>query len=395
MIMRHLTRPIYTLSLLTFFLLLYGCQHPEAIGLHSPHAAGPSYCREIEKAIKFRDRINTLNHLTHAFRDQCYETVIRYGTRAQNKYRYKTFSVVKEAGSIFVPDGTLTDYILESYERGFLTFLLSASYHQLHQTDASKVELRRLDHEVFTTLYNYGEDPVNILLSAVLWEKLGEASEARVDWNRLQGQRELQKQVNETIRTFASKRMEQIDSAENIRSDWSIHAVGRFPDIEWNLKFINSENGYFLVTAQQNFIPDCASDTGLRISTQSWFHKIAMRHNNGYHPLLNVQSWIRLPFGIVYSIVPLAAGAGIAVGGCAVDVYSQGNGSLCEVSVKGGAAVMKQSPKVLKGTVHPDLRHWENLPSSFLLTTSDDLNQEKCFRDLSLYDKSRTFKILE
>ena len=372
-------------------LLLMGCQHPQPIGLHQPD---PSHCNGIESAIDLRERINTLNNLSHAFYDQCYETVIKYGAKAQTAYRHKTYSALKEAGSIFVPDGTLIDYTLESYERGFLSFLLSASYYQLHRIDDSMVELRRLDHEIFTELYNYGEDSVNILLSAVLWEKLGEASEARVDWNRLQGQKELQKQVDEPIRTFASKRMGRIDAAENIRSDWKIFAVGRFPDIEWNLKFIDSENGYFSVTARQDFIPGCASDTGLSISTQSWFGKIAMRHNNGYHPLLNAQSWIRLPFGIAYSIIPLAAGAGIAVGGCVADAYAQGSGYICNASVKGGVAVMKQSPKVLKGTVHPDLRHWENLPSSFLLTTADDPSQEKCFLNLPDSDKSRTVKIL-
>jgi hypothetical protein len=189
--------------------------------------------------------------------------------------------------------------------------------------------------------------------------------------------------------------MNAIDAAENINLNWKIFAVDQFPSVQWDLKFINSENGYFSVTAKENFLPACASETGLRISTQSWFHKIAMRHNNGYHPLLNAQSWIRLPFGIAYSIIPLAAGAGIAVGGCVADAYAQGSGYICNASVKGGVAVMKQSPKVLKGTVHPDLRHWGNLPSSFLLTTADDLNQEKCIRDLSLYDKSPPVKIFE
>lgn len=258
------------------------------------------------------------------------------------------------------------------------------------------MELRKLDHELFTELYNYGEDLVNILLSAVMWERLGETNESRVDWNRLQDKKELPKQIDEPIRAFALKRMGQIDAGDKTRPDWKIYAVGLFPEIEWNLKFINSEDGYFSVIARQGFIPACASDTGLRISTQSWFEKIAMRHNNGYHPLLNAQSWIRLPFGIAYSIIPLAAGAGIAVGGCVADAYAKGNGYICNASVKGGVAVMKESPKVLKGTVHPDLRHWENLPSSFILTMADDMNQEQCFTNLPDDMKKReTFKILD
>jgi len=391
--MRRLPRSFDVLPVLIPILWLWGCQHPRTIEMHQPD---PSHCKGIENAIDLRDRIDTLNNLSHAFYDRCDETVIQYAAKAQSDYRHKTYSPLKEAGSIFIPDGTLVDYTLESYERGFLSFLLSASYERIKKPEDAGVELRRLDHEIFTELYNYGEDPVNILLSAVMWERLGEANEARVDWNRLQDKKELPKQIDEPIRTFASNRMEQIDAADKIRLPWTLYSIGLFPEIEWSLKFINSEDGYFSVTARQDFLPACASDTGLRISTQSWFEKIAMRHNNGYHPLLNAQSWIRLPFGIAYSIVPLAAGAGITIGGCAADAYAHGNGYICNASVKGGVAVMKQSPKVLKGTVHPDLRHWEYVPSSFLLTTVKDLSQEKCYMNLPAdLKENQTFRILE
>jgi Asp-tRNA(Asn)/Glu-tRNA(Gln) amidotransferase A subunit family amidase len=69
------------------------------------------------------------------------------------------------------------------------------------------------------------------------------------------------------------------------------------------------------------------------ISTESWFNKIAIRHSHGYHPLLNVQTWIRLPVGIVYSLIPVTAGAGIMVGGCVLDAAGEGKGSLCQLSL--------------------------------------------------------------
>ncbi|MEO5954913.1 MAG: hypothetical protein ABIR36_04370, partial [Nitrospiraceae bacterium] len=51
----------------------------------------------------------------------------------------------------------------------------------------------------------------------------------------------------------------------------------------------------------------------------------------------NVQAWIRLPFGLAYSLIPLAAGVGITVGGCMLDVAGtgNGNGALCQLSVVG------------------------------------------------------------
>jgi hypothetical protein len=388
--MRRWTSPHYLLLVVITPLLLHGCQHPPPPKPFAAQAQEPAYCREIEKGTDLRDRIETLNRLSKAFHYQCYETVIYYGTIAQAEYRFKTYSLVKETSSIFLPDGTFIDYVMESYERGFLTFLLAASYHQLQKHDASKVELRRLDHEIITKLYNYGEDPVNILLLAVMWEKHGETGESRVDWNRLQGQKEL----NEPIRSFAFKRMERIDAGEDLDLKWKIYGIGQFPDIEWDFKFTSSENGYFSVRAKKPFIEDCASETGLRISTASWFNKIAMRHDNGYHPLLNAQSWLRLPAGIVYSITTFASGAGIAIGGCALGGYAN-DISICEVSLRGGAAIIRKSPDVLRFTLKPDLRRWENVPESFLITTADDLSQEKCSLDLPAPPANPPIKFLD
>ena len=245
--------------------------------------------------------------------------------------------------------------------------------------EATQVELRRLDHEILTPLYNYGEDPINILFSAVMWEKLGRLDKSRVDWKRLKGQ----EGIDKSIRSFATTRIKQIDAAETMDRSWKIHAIGQFPEIEWKFEFIDSDNGFYSVTPRQPFTPDCASNTGIRISTLSWFNKIALRHNNGYHPLLNAQSWLRLPTGLLYGITTFASGAGIAIGGCILDAYGKGDGSLCEVSIKGGGALIAQSPKVTRFALKPDLRHWENIPSSFVFTTGD-IQQEKCL-SINLY----------
>ena len=56
---------------------------------------------------------------------------------------------------------------------------------------------------------------------------------------------------------------------------------------------------------------------------------------------------------------------------------------------------MKESPRVLRHTLQPDLRHWENVPASFLFTTASDVEDEACFTDLSEYDKILTNKIFD
>jgi hypothetical protein len=363
------------LHVLIWCVVLSGCQSfSQTAGQHAqPEILSP--CAQIEPHIDMRDRIETLRAIAQAFDLGCYETVLTYGSQAQTDYRLKTFSVLRETSNIFLPDGTFTDYVMESYERGFLTVLLAASYYHLGNPEAAKVELRRLDHEIFTPLYNYGEDPVNLLFSAVLWEVLHEPEEARVDWNLLQRQDDLA----EEIRTFARQRFARMNENEDISGKWTIAAVGNFPDIDWDVNFVKADSGYFSVKPRQSFPAPCASESGVRISTASWFDKIAVRHRYSYHPLLHVQTWLRLPVGVVYSITTFASGAGIAVGGCALDAAGNGNGSLCELAIIGGVALMQQSPKVLHFMLRPDLRHWDNVPASFVFTTAPNLKDEPCF----------------
>jgi len=358
-------------------LLLAGCQHA------APRPQATADCFTLAQGLNPSRQIETLNLLAEAFSQKCYDVVIGYGARAQTDYRHKTYSVIKESASIFLPEGALTAYILESYERGYLTVLMADSYLQEKKAEDAKVELRRLDQELFAPIYNYGEDPVNLLLSAVLWEQLGDPGEARVDWLRLRDQVGSLKGLEPEIRSFADRQLTRIDQGEAVQPAWRIYGTGRFPDVEWDLKFLGSSHGYFLVRPKEEFGSACASDTGARISTRRWFEKIAVRHSHAYHPLLNMQSWIRLPIGMVYSLVPLAAGAGVAVGGCVVDAAGKGNGRLCELSIRGGIVLMRQAPKVLKGALEPDFRHWERIPSAFVVTRASHLREEPCARDLS------------
>jgi hypothetical protein len=335
-------------------------------------------CDQIEARIDFDNRIETLNILSEGFYYRCFDEVIVHGKRARDTFRHKTFSITRETGNIFLPEETLIEYVMESYERGFLSFLIAASYQQKNDPQGAKIELRRMDDELKAGLYNYGEDPVNILLQAILWEHLKEPDEARVDWRNIQEQ----DQIDEVIQAFATEQIRLIDDNMFAEKRWKVFAIGRFPEITWDLKFVNSDSGYFSVQSVRPFLTDCASETGLRISTRSWMNKIAMRHDDGYHPLVNARTWIRLPVGIAYSITTFSSGAALIIGGCAADAYGGGDGALCLVSVKGGAALMGKSPKVLNYTLKPDFRHWENVPESFLFTRADSPEEEFCLGTL-------------
>lgn len=355
---------------------LVGCQTGR-----QPAVQGPS-CSELERQINLSDRVDTLNKLADAFAVRCYDAVIVHGEKARSEFRYKTFSLMKETGNVFVPEGSFIDYVLESYERGYLSLLLAASYANVQKPEAARVELRQLDHELFTQLYNYGEDPVNLLLSAVLWERVGEVRESRVDWLRLRDLGLMWKGQQDAVRLFAARQVDRIDERADSSEPWHVYGIGRFPELTWDLQFFGSTNGYFSVKANGEFLSACQSDTGVRLSTRSWFDKVAMRHSHGYHPLLNVQSWIRLPFGLTYSLVPLAAGAGIMVGGCVLDAAADGKGALCQLSVVGGVALMRTAPAVFEGALQPDLRHWEHVPAAFVVTRASRPELEPCLAKL-------------
>ena len=355
---------------------LAGCQAGGGQTLKGTH------CSAIEQQINLSDRIDTLNRLADAFEERCYDTVIVYGEKARSEFRHKTFSFLKETSNVFIPEGSFIDYVLESYERGYLSLLLAASYANVQKPEDAKVELRQLDHELFTPLYNYGEDPVNLLLSAVLWERVGEVNEARVDWLRLRDLGLMWKGQQDAVRLFAVRQVDRIDEGQGVSEPWHVYGVRRFPELTWDLQFFGSTSGYFSVKASGEFLPACRSDTGVRLSTKSWFDKVAIRHNHGYHPLLNVQAWVRLPFGLTYSLVPLAAGAGVMVGGCMLDAAGKGNGALCQLSVIGGVALMRTAPAVLEGALRPDLRHWEHVPAAFVVTRASKPELEPCMPKL-------------
>jgi len=339
-------------------------------------------CAAIEEAVDLSARIDTLNLLSEAFASRCDELVVKYGAQARFRFRHKAFSVTREATNVFVPDGTFIDYVMESYERGYLSNLLSASYIRLRNPEEGKVELRDLDHELFAPIYNYGEDPVNLLLSAVLWEQVGEVREARVDWLRLRDFQGASKKSDGVLRGFAGRRVSGIDNGEGQAGEWHVYRVGRFPGLDWDLQFTSSTSGYFSITPTQPFLESCASATGLRLSTESWFDKIAMRHSHAYHPLLNMQTWIRLPLGLTYSLVPVAAGASVMVGGCMIDMAGDGKGALCQLSVVGGMAIMSTAPTVLEGALRPDLRHWDEVPAAIVVTRASAPELEPCLVNL-------------
>lgn len=342
-------------------------------------------CGILSSKVDWSNRIKVLNLLSLAFSQKCDAGVIEYAERAQSDFRHKIFSFSGETASVFLSDGVLTEYVLESYERAYLSVLLAASYLRTGRPEEAKVELRRLDHELFAPLYNFGEDPVNLVLSAVLWEVLDEPGDARTDWFRLaEPTSSSLLHVDPPLQAFAQEQVTRLDQGGHPAPPrWQVYGLGHFPEVDWNFKLFGSHNGYFAIRPKPPFQETCVSKTGFRLSTESWFAKIAHRHDHAYHPLLNIQSWIRLPIGVVYGLVPFSLGAGVAVGGCAgaASLGGRGSGDLCALSILGGAHLMQMAPTVFQNTVRPDLRHWNLLPAAIVLTQAAHLESESCHTD--------------
>jgi hypothetical protein len=247
-------------------------------------------CGVLSSKADWSNRIHVLNLLSLAFSQKCDAAVIEYGQRAQSDFRNKTFSFSREMAAVFLSDGVLTEYVLESYERAYLSVLLAASYLRTGHAEEAKVELRRLDHELFAPLYNFGEDPVNLVLSAVLWEVLGEPGDARTDWFRVaEPTSSSLLHVDSTLQAFAQRQVRRLDQGSQSAPRWQVYGLGRFPEVDWDFKIFGSPNGYFVIHPKPPFQELCVSGKGLRLSTESWFAKIAHRHDHAYHPLLNIQ----------------------------------------------------------------------------------------------------------
>lgn len=175
-----------------------------------------------------------------------YDTVIVHGEKARSAFRHKTFSFFKETTNVFIPKGYFIDYVLESYERGYLSLLLAASYANVQKPEEAKVELRQLDHERFTPLYNCGEDPVNLLLSAVLWEQVGDVNEARVDWLRLRDLGVMWKDQQDVARLFAAQQVGRIDDGHILVSRGTSMASADFLNSRGICNFLDRQMDIFL-----------------------------------------------------------------------------------------------------------------------------------------------------
>jgi len=322
------------------------------------------------------DPIAALDLVTDYAEIGCHRQAIELGSAIRNTYRQKTYSVSAEIFSVFLPEEVLSEYVLESYERAFLSFVLASSYLKLGDKDAASVELRRANSEGKALLYNYGEDPVNILMSAALWDNLQQPDSARPFWQKLSG---ILREDN-PVRELANERIRAIDrGGTTVQTHWRIVGLGRFPSLDWQLTSDTKRDSYFTMKPLGDLPKDCRSPTGAVLGTGSWLEKLAHRYSSDYHPLLHLKTWVRMPIGAVYGLGIFSAGLGVVFAGCAVDGSMKGNADLCKASIDAGTKLISHAGEAASFPLRPDLRHWRRLPSAVMITTASDLTAEACW----------------
>lgn len=364
----------HKMLLLMALLLPWACVTTDSLKGMPPK--GADRCEFIAQRLFWDDPILSLDRISLLFYNECYAETIAAGTEARDRFKHKNYSVVKETMEVFVAEGTLTDYVLESYERGYLSQMLAMSYLRQGKHNALSTELNRFYNEETAVLYNRGQDPVNAMLQAAMWENFPrQGFSARPFWLWLSRS----ERVADEVRGFAKARVADAD-AKTKQAPWRIYGLGRFPELDWSMKFEDSKTGYFTIKPKRPFTEPCVDTFGMLLPTKTWFEKIAMRHHHRYHPLVNAKSWIRLPVGVAYGVSTVVAGAGVAVGGCGLASTDESLGFLCRLAIEGGVALMAQSDDVIEAALRPDLRHWREVPEAIYISRSPTNQQGQCWQ---------------
>ncbi|MGZ5280231.1 MAG: hypothetical protein ACXWC9_09825, partial [Pseudobdellovibrionaceae bacterium] len=285
-----------------------------------------------------------LDQLTELFTKSCFQEVISLGEHLRKFHRDKIYHFTSEAMEIVTPEGTFTEYVMESYERGYLTILISLAYVHLQQEDKALVELRRGSQEQKAEIYNHGEDPILNLMMAALWDRF-DPSMSRPYWKFLS---EFGTPGN-NLAGFATARLKAIDESPGQKIFWTMDGFGYLPELSWQSDFLSQQKGPYKITAASHFPEICASEKSLLVPTSVWVDKIALKYKSDYHPFLYAKSLARVPFGLGYGLLGATTGVAIGVGGCGLASYLHSD-DLCKASAEAAVAVIKESGNLVQYT---------------------------------------------
>jgi hypothetical protein len=330
-------------------------------------------CRKVFGAGSEESADFQLDRISKLFEKGCFKETVRLGTFVREQSRDKVYSLSGEIVELIAPEGSATPYVLESYERSYLSILISLSYLNLQNEDAARSELMRSYSEEGAHLYNYGTDPVMALLQAALWDRF-EPENARPLWRQLSEFAG----VDPKVKDFAVKRIEEIDGDGPRKVAWRIYRVGQLPDLEWGSSTTSvQKGGHYRIAPKAKFPAACSGPGELLMPASSWTDKIAYRADQDYHPLVYTKSFFRLPVAVTYGAVGFTLGTAVVVGGVAAAIKAEST-EVAEASFQLGGAIFGGTGSLIDYTLAPDLRRWRNLPSAFLVTRTVEFQPQAC-----------------
>lgn len=317
-------------------------------------------CLYIFEAAESKAGDGQLDSVSELFRNSCYKEVINLGGYLRKFRRDKFYQLTNEAAELLTPEGTFTEYVMESHERAFLTILISLSYLHLGDENSSQVELRKTYEEHKAELFNFGQDPLINLMLAVLWDRW-DSSLSRPFWKSLSQNKTLEA----PLQNFATTRIKEIDAFPTQTIAWKILGFGNQPDVEWQSQIFNLKNNPYKITPRETFPANCTDKDSLVFNSRSWLEKLNSKYSSDYHPTVFAKSLLRFPVGLTYGLVGVTSGVALGVGGCVVAAKAE-SADLCESSIKVAGKLIGSSVDFVDYTLRPDMRRWRQLPSVFI-----------------------------
>lgn len=359
---------------LPFFLLLSSC-----LGLHNKDSFDLNLnqsCQQLEKETAKLSAKKRLEGIYPLFSKACYQQVLSIGKSIQGEIRDKTYSITKESSELILYEGTVKKYVLESYERTHLAYIMALSYFEMGDLDNTKVQLRFANDEMLAQTYNTGEDELNLLLMADLWERLGSPDEALPNYRKILTFQNLGSALTSFVQAKIST-LESKNYSKKKSPQLHIYAVGDFPNIIYN----GGTSPFYEKYSMGYPLKNCQSQTGFLFNTHDWIRQISLR---GHDDVSTYKKAVRTPFVILYTGTILAAGIYASI---LIAPSSAEGATLLTIATLGLA-----SRTFINGSA-PDMHYWSELPSGFIITTQDDLDKEPCaFQYLD--DKLNPRKIL-
>lgn len=315
-------------------------------------------CNDVLNAAPWDNEVKLLRTTQVLFTNRCFKETITLSHLLREGLRDKSYSVSGEVVSLLGPESMTQTYVLESHERVYLSILSALSFLGMKQKEDAEVELRRASQELDAVLYNHGRDDVSALLLAGVWDQLDHHDIAAPYWRRLG-----------------------IDPSSLSAETKQIYGLGSLQGYDWRLR-LTSQSSYE-IHPQAPLPEKCVSATGVRIPITDWVRKIQARQDPTYHPLLSLKSYLRFPVGVSYGLLLGTSGLSVAILGCGLTAQYNSSGDLCETAIRIGGKIISETPNAFNYAVQPDLRHWPETPTAFLVTSARDLEKETCAQGLT------------